>query len=372
MTTSDFSIQYSFQLSEGQIIPFRPQSGDIFGYSSLAFDHFSSLQPKKQPLAPENHEQQTRKKVYSRILKRLSEGGLPGREYAISYLQHQYRRNFTVATLKASGSIVGLFLTFLQSIGRHRLEDISRRDIEAYVEDAQDRGLQVGAIKTKLGTLYAFLNYLVKSDILPPEILQRKIKVKLPEALPRAIDPEDLKALLSVVTGTRDRALVLVLLRTGMRIGELLKLNITDIDLQGQKISLYIGEKNARGRVVYFCDDAKEALMAWLRIRDPRRPYLFPGLKGRPLSYGGASEIFKRALKAAGLAAKGYSLHRLRHTFASELLNAGLRLEVLQQLLGHTSIEITRRYARLTDKTREEEYFRAMQRIEKESIDGRY
>ena len=61
-----------------------------------------------------------------------------------------------------------------------------------------------------------------------------------------------------------------------------------------------------------------------------------------------------------------------RHTFASELLNAGMRLEVLQQLLGHQDIEVTRRYARLTDKTREEEYFRAMAIIEKGGIDGDY
>jgi len=65
-------------------------------------------------------------------------------------------------------------------------------------------------------------------------------------------------------------------------------------------------------------------------------------------------------------------LHCLRHTFASELLNAGMRLECVQQLLGHSSVEMTRRYARLTDKTREEEYFRAMSVIERGEIDGHY
>jgi integrase len=62
----------------------------------------------------------------------------------------------------------------------------------------------------------------------------------------------------------------------------------------------------------------------------------------------------------------------MRHTCASELLNAGMRLECLQKLLGHTNAEITRRYARLTDKTREEEYFKAMERIERGEIDGDY
>jgi site-specific recombinase XerD len=77
-------------------------------------------------------------------------------------------------------------------------------------------------------------------------------------------------------------------------------------------------------------------------------------------------------VKKAGLSDRGYTLHRLRHSFASELLNAGMRLECLQPILGHTNIEVTRRYARLTDKSREEEYFRAMQIIEQEGIDGHY
>ena len=64
--------------------------------------------------------------------------------------------------------------------------------------------------------------------------------------------------------------------------------------------------------------------------------------------------------------------HALRHTFASELLNAGMRLECLQQLLGHSSIEMTRRYARLTDNRRKDEYFKAMKIIEKEGIGGHY
>jgi hypothetical protein len=75
--------------------------------------------------------------------------------------------------------------------------------------------------------------------------------------------------------------------------------------------------------------------------------------------------MFLKYLRKAGLADKGYTLHSLRHTCATELLNAGMRLECLQPLLGHSSLEMTRRYARLTDKTREEEYFRAMAIIEK-------
>ncbi len=72
----------------------------------------------------------------------------------------------------------------------------------------------------------------------------------------------------------------------------------------------------------------------------------------------------RKALDRAGLSDKGYSLHSLRHTFATDMLNGGMRLEVLQRLLGHQEIEMTLRYAKITDQTRENEYFKAMDRIE--------
>ena len=88
------------------------------------------------------------------------------------------------------------------------------------------------------------------------------------------------------------------------------------------------------------------------------------------MSYPAARMMFQKYLDKAGLLHKGYGLHCLRHTFATELLNAGMRLECLQQLLGHESVALTRRYAKLTDKTREEEYFRAMAVIERRQADG--
>ena len=86
------------------------------------------------------------------------------------------------------------------------------------------------------------------------------------------------------------------------------------------------------------------------------------------MSYNNARVLFKKYLRRAGLEHKDYCLHCLRHTFATELLNAGMHIECLQQLLGHSSIEMTLRYARLSDKTREQEYFKAMAIIEGELI----
>ena len=90
------------------------------------------------------------------------------------------------------------------------------------------------------------------------------------------------------------------------------------------------------------------------------------------MSYSTARSSFAECLKKARLVRKGYTLHRLRHTFASELLCAGMPLESLQVLMGHSDIEVTRRYARLTDKTLQKDYFEAMKTIERGEIDGSY
>jgi integrase len=159
-----------------------------------------------------------------------------------------------------------------------------------------------------------------------------------------------------------------MLLRTGMRIGELLNLKATDVDLPERVVKIYKGEKNSIGRVVYLSDDAAAALEAWLKIRDSSKRYLFYGVNGR-LGYTGVTARFKGIWDKAGLLYKGYTLHCMRHTFATDLLNAGMRLECLQQLLGHSSIEVTRIYARLSDATREDEYFKAMEKIERGQSD---
>jgi len=292
--------------------------------------------------------------------------------YVQLYLLQMHRRGFKVLTIQHSLTTLRRFLTFLSRGATGRVRDVKRSDLEAFVESQQDRGHKLSTVRTSLGRIYAFLSFLVEEEMIPADILVRKVKLRVPERLPRAMDPEDVRCLLSVIDDIRDRAMVLVLLRTGMRIGELLTTRLTELNIREQTITIFEGIKNRRGRVVYLSDDALAAVKAWLKQHDPQRQHLFYA-RGRPtMCYTTARMTFERYLEKAGLAHKGYSLHCLRHTFASELLNAGMRLECLQQLLGHDSIEVTRRYARLTDKTRQEEYFRAMARIERGEIHGTY
>ena len=157
-----------------------------------------------------------------------------------------------------------------------------------------------------------------------------------------------------------------------MRIGELLNTKVDDVDLRQQKILIYLSDKTSVGRVVYYSEDAQQALLAWLKIRDSSKDSLFygQGKKNRSLCYGAARMMFNKYLHKAGLQHSGYTLHCLRHTYATDLLNARMPLECLRVLLGHTNLEVTRRYARLSDKTREDEYFSAMGSILKGDRDA--
>jgi len=307
-----------------------------------------------------------------RILQKISKIELPEREHFESYMRHKWRMNHKPSTLLNSFHAVSSFLTFYSGLGKSQSSILLMLDIEAFIEHEQDRGLKVTTARTRLNSLWAFLRFLIEQDIINEHILKRKIKLKVPDFLPRAIAPGDVRKLLGAIKETRARALILVLLRTGMRIGEVLRLNVRDLDIRERKIHIYEGEKNCLGRVVYLSDDALMALKLWLGKRNPETEYLFPGLQHKHLGYTQARNIFVKYICAAGLQHKGYMIHSLRHTFASELLNAGMRLECLQLLMGHREIEMTRRYARLTDKSREEEYFRAMAIIEQGGIHGAY
>jgi integrase/recombinase XerD len=352
-------------INSDQINPYYPEPGDSRPVLRSVFNDASfrrgTVDRQPSPFSRRSLE------VAAQQIKKAD---LLGGENVIGYLQDQYRRNCKAATIRSAAEAICCFLVFLKSLAIGKLEDIRRQHIGAFIEHEQDRGLMISSVRQKLQNVYAFMRYLSREDRVVPELLLRKIYLKLPQRLPRAIPAEDVMKLLSVVNHVRNRAIILLLLRTGMRIGEALNLQPTDVDVNGRTVKIYEGEKNATGRVVYLSEDARQAVADWLKMRKAYKPYLFYSQGHNYLCYNSARVMFKKYLHKAGLGDKGYTLHCLRHTCATELLNAGMRIECLQQLLGHSKLEVTRIYARLTDKTREQEYFKAMAIIEAGGIDG--
>lgn len=340
-------------------------------------NHFSVLPPKSAGFFPDGRPNQlgpshSKLLLIQKFLQKFYDHQLAGIQYVQEYLFTQYRRNRSINTIRNNISSFFLFFNFIKKQGIQRFESIGFKDLSAFIEDQQDRGLKPRTVVTRLRAMKAFFNYHIDAGNIDPDVLKGKLHIKLPQSLPRAIDPEDVQRLLAVIENIRDRALILTLLRTGMRIGELRTTQMKEVNLKEKRIEIYEAHKNLTGRVVYLSEDAERALHEWIKRRAVDIDFLFYGHKGRPLGYEAVREKFQKYLAKAGLSQKGYTLHCLRHTFASELLNAGMRLECLQQLLGHSDIEMTRRYARLTDNTRKEEYYKAMAIIERGQLNGHY
>ncbi len=344
---------------------------------NISQNPISSITAKAAALAADDGQfhlgHPNRKLVFiGKALQKLSEHQLLGIRYVQDYLFSQYRRNRSINTLRANYGAIFQFLKFLQAHGCQRFETLGCEALSAFIEHQQDRGLKPLTVHSRLRSLQAFFGYHIDAGNMDAAVRKRRLQIKLPQSLPRAIDPEDIRQLLAVINKVRDRALIVTLLRTGMRIGELLNTQMREVNLKEKRIEIYQAHKDLKGRVVYLSSDAVVALRRWIKIRAVDIAYLFYGYKGAPLCYEAARAVFNKYLVQAQLQHKGYTLHCLRHTFASELLNAGMRLECLQQLLGHSDIEMTRRYARLTDITRKEEYFKAMAIIEGGQLNGHY
>ena len=346
------------------------QSVDVGSHPLNFQGHFlyddpkTTFPPASTPFQSEPQLANKRQRYRRRLVAEISTLKVAGKDHLKRYILHKFRNNCKHNTIRGAFTNAVKFLNFIQSYRHRQLETLRRSDIEAFVQFEQDRSMSAATLSTRLVSLYAFIRFLADEGVMSRQLLKRKIHIKLPIKLPKSIEADDEDRILAQIDKVRDKAMILLLLRTGMRIGELLKTTMQDISLEGQLIRIYESEKTGTGRVVYFSNDAAEALYQWLMERDYWKNHLFHGPRDKAISYEAARAIFKKYVDQAGLSHKGISLHCLRHTYATRLLNAGMRLEVLRDLLGHHNLEQTRRYANLTDKTRKVQYFKTMAIIE--------
>jgi site-specific recombinase XerD len=222
-------------------------------------------------------------------LNRLAGWELPGKEHVEEYMRSMYRRDFRLSTYASALTAIYDFLTGIRDSGKTRLEEITKNDIEVFIEHEQDRGLMLSSVRTKLHCVNAFLGHAIEVGVVSTDVLARRIRLRKPETLPRAIDPEDVKQLLSVIDNPRDMAMIMVLLRTGMRIGELLNTKMQDLHIKDRRIDIYEGEKNRLGRVVYLSDDAMGSLKVWITMRDVCKAFLFYAQGRNSMAYSTAS-----------------------------------------------------------------------------------
>ena len=299
----------------------------------------------------------------------------PNQHHVLQYLAHLAARQYTGLTLNA---VVTTLPALLRQLPRSRqvvltadLTQTTAQDIAAFITAAQASGLAPSTINTKVSLLAGFFAYLREEGAMTQQPVLRRHRLLTPTVLPKPIPDADLAAFFQVIDSVRDRLIFLCMLRCGLRVSEVCALAWDAIDLDAETVRINQG-KGQVDRIVYLSPDVKRALVVW-RAHHPPGVYLFPSPK-RHRSHLFRSQInvlMDQYLAAAGLT-RHYSPHCLRHTFATHLLNAGVSLEVLKELMGHHSISLTLRYAQLYDTTKKHQYETAMAKIaQQQAVSGR-
>jgi integrase/recombinase XerC len=240
---------------------------------------------------------------------------------------------------------------------------VSGRDVTHFSESQRAAHRPATTINRRLNAGQHFFEYLATdrqtlgSRPVKPSHFRRRGR-----PLPKGLPPEQVRRLFAHLTHPLDRALYLLMLRCGLRVSEVARVTPADLDWAQQSLRITQG-KGRKDRVVYVAADALAALRPCLALRPPAVPeaVVFWNQKRpqHPLSSKGLQKKLERYAKAADIKA---SWHSLRHTFASNLLEAGAEVIAIKDLLGHASIQSRERYAQLSNQRVRQVYQQTMRK----------
>jgi len=275
----------------------------------------------------------------------------------IHYRRALKRKNYSTHTVKTYMNILDQFTRWLTV----PLSEVTRNEIGVYVDHLLRKRRTPKTLRCHLQTIRLFFDYLMNEE--GREIVNpvTRISLRLPKPLPRHLKDEQVRRLFDGITDLRDRAMFMLMLRCGLRVQEVADLTVDAVEYGRKQIFVFHG-KGMKDRVVYMSEDARSALLAYLTKRSSKAKALFlvqkGSMRGKPLSVRG---IQKRIEYYARKSELNVSCHRLRHTMATQLLNADAALATIQDLLGHGQITTTQRYCRVANLKVQRDYYKAMQ-----------
>lgn len=255
------------------------------------------------------------------------------------------------------------------------LKDIRRQYVFDYVDHRLAAGYAPSGINQELRNFHAFLRFLQEQEFRVPQALFHIKGPRQPDRLPRFLTDEQVRRLRDDLEGRvlqasslrqrrnalLDRAAFYLLWHGGLRVGEAEKLRLGDLDLLNRKLMVREG-KGRQDRAVFLTEVAVKALQAYLTVRGlgpTDHVFLYQNLPA-------SKDLIRNRVKAAGMrTGVKVTPHMLRHTFATQLVNAGCRITSIQKLMGHRRLDATMVYARVYDRTVAEDYYAAMAAIEK-------
>jgi len=245
------------------------------------------------------------------------------------------------------------------------IDEVTSEVIFEYIGFLYNRRLKPKTINSYLNGIRKFYNFLKFEErinvVNPVKSTYRQI---LPKPLPKFLKEQEIKILFDHITDKRDIAMFMLMLRCGLRVGEASNLTFHSIDFE-RKYILVLNGKFRKDRIVYMSDDTIDALQAYMKVRPSsrvRKVFLVQkGIyKGKPISVRGIQNRIEYYARKTGLT---ISCHRLRHTMATQLLNADAMLATVQELMGHECIISTQRYAKVSNTKVRRDYFKAMELV---------
>lgn len=264
---------------------------------------------------------------------------------------------------------------FLRHTGRRKcVAAIDREAIRVYVRALQDRKLKETTIRRRLATLKLLFRWLEDEEVVPLSVFHRlNLAIRLPRRLPRALRNGEIRALLRA-RERRSRCIgpeatyramflhfvVVALFTTGLRVGELVDVRLADIDIE--EGSIHVRGKGNRERRVYM--SGSQALAVMRRFASARRrlhptiDHLLVGPSGKPITTQRIRSRLSNLARRAGIGRR-VTPHMLRHTAATQLLEAGVDIRFVQQLLGHASIATTQIYTQVSNASLREKLTQA-------------
>lgn len=280
------------------------------------------------------------------------------------YLEHlAEERNLSPHTVRAYGGDLDRFLGFLagEFLGKERKDvrppEVDALAVRSFLAHLARQGVGRRSQARALSAVRGLFRFACREGVLDTNPAAAVRTPKQPRPLPRHLRPGEVESLVEAASGPeplalRDRALLELLYATGLRVGELVSLDWTDVDLSGRVLRV-LG-KGGKERMVPFGRPAAEALRDWgaasEEVRGEQRgdaeDPVFLNHRGGRLSSRSVRRILDRYVDAAAVAA-GVHPHTLRHTFATHLLERGADLRAIQELLGHSSLSTTQQYTHL-------------------------
>jgi integrase/recombinase XerD len=267
---------------------------------------------------------------------------------------------------------------FIQNYAWSDCSQLSPRWVEDYIDAGLREGKAPGTINVDLSFLRNFCRFLIDEGYAVSDTILRMKRLDTPRRLPRPISEKQVRqlerciqsAIVDVQTdhqwllAVRDLACFYLLWHCGMRISEVCLLLVNDIDIEAKKIFIR-NSKERKDRMVYISDTAAMALQQHLAIRsDPDSVHVFQTQRGVMTP----RTLQRRLVHYRGLCDVPITAHRLRHTFASQMLAAGMPVTSLQRYLGHEHLDTTMIYAQVTDPTLQQDYFRGIASLDPSSV----